>query len=104
MVRGNVENICTKVDTVQGVQSLQQKQTTRNASKKHTKTFSSQHNAKASTKERTRCGKSPTHPRNQCPAREAKCHKCGKQGHYQSMCRSSTMATIHTGTITEEPF
>ena len=104
VVRGNTENRHTKVDTVQGVQSLQHKQTTKNTSKKHTKTFSNQQNPKTSTKGCTRCGKFPTHPRNQCPAREAKCHKCGKLGHYQSMCRSSTMATIQTGTVTEEPF
>ncbi len=37
----------------------------------------------------TRCGRSPTHNREQCPAREATCHKCGKRGHFQTACRSS---------------
>ena len=101
VVRSNTETRRTKVDTVQGVQSLQHKQITKNTSKKHTKMFSSQQNPKASTKGCTRCGKSLTHPRNQCPARKAKCHKCG---YYQSMCRSSTMATIQTETVSEEPF
>ena len=36
----------------------------------------------------TRCGKAPFHPRHQCPAREAECHKCRKIGHFQSMCRT----------------
>jgi len=36
----------------------------------------------------TRCGKAPFHPKHQCPARDAECHKCGKIGHFQSMCRT----------------
>ena len=36
----------------------------------------------------TRCGKAPFHPKHQCPARDAECHKCRKIGHFQSMCRS----------------
>ena len=35
----------------------------------------------------SRCGKTPNHSRQQCPAKEAICHRCGKKGHYQSMCR-----------------
>ena len=37
----------------------------------------------------TRCGRSPPHTRQQCPAREAICHKCAKKGHFQSVCKSS---------------
>ena len=37
----------------------------------------------------TRCGRTPTHSRQGCPARDEKCHKCGKKGHFQAMCRSS---------------
>ena len=36
----------------------------------------------------SRCGKSPLHPKQQCPAREAICHHCSKKGHFKSMCRS----------------
>ena len=36
----------------------------------------------------TRCGKTPSHSRQQCPARDAICHLCHKKGHYQSMCRT----------------
>ncbi len=32
-----------------------------------------------------RCGKSPPHERQQCPAREAACRKCGKLGHFQKV-------------------
>ena len=35
-----------------------------------------------------RCGNSPTHGRQQCPARDATCHSCGKKGHFKSMCRT----------------
>ena len=43
----------------------------------------------------TRCGRSPPHARQQCPAREAVCHKCAKKGHFQSVCRSEkTVAAV----------
>ena len=42
----------------------------------------------------TRCGKSPLHSRQQCPAREAIFRKCSKKGHYQSVCRSKEVNTI----------
>ena len=36
-----------------------------------------------------RCGKSPPHGRQQCPARDATCRKCSKKGHFQAVCKSS---------------
>ena len=30
----------------------------------------------------SRCGKIPSHKKQNCPAREAICHKCSKKGHY----------------------
>ena len=36
----------------------------------------------------TRCGKRHLPGRERCPAREAVCHKCGKRGHYKSMCKT----------------
>ena len=36
----------------------------------------------------TRCGKSPAHGRQQCPAREELCHKCGKKGYFQTVCHT----------------
>ena len=42
-----------------------------------------------------RCGKSPSHGRLQCPAKDAFCHHCSKKGHFKSMCRSrSTIGDI----------
>lgn len=35
-----------------------------------------------------KCGGSP-HPKPECPANDAKCHLCGKKGHYQRVCRQS---------------
>ena len=37
----------------------------------------------------SRCGKFPPHDRQHCVARDAVCCKCGKRGHFQSICRSS---------------
>ena len=42
----------------------------------------------------TRCGRSPAHNRQQCPAREETCHKCGKKGHFQSMCCTKGVEAI----------
>ena len=36
-----------------------------------------------------RCGKSPGHVRQNCPAKAAICHKCSKKGHWASVCKSS---------------
>ena len=36
------------------------------------------------------CGKGFPHDRRNCPARNATCNKCGKLGHFQAVCRSST--------------
>ena len=35
-----------------------------------------------------RCGKSPKHDLDKCPARNAVCRKCKKRGHYQVVCRT----------------
>ena len=45
-------------------------------------------NKPGKTKSCTRCGRIPSHPKHQCPAREATCHKCTKKGHFQAFCRS----------------
>ena len=35
-----------------------------------------------------RCGRYPTHDKQNCPAIDAKCNKCQKKGHYAKMCHS----------------
>ena len=36
----------------------------------------------------SRCGKSPPHSRQVCPASEVICHKCHKKGHYKRCCKT----------------
>ena len=36
----------------------------------------------------TRCGRTPSHDRQSCPARDAICRKYSKRGHFQSVCHS----------------
>ena len=47
-----------------------------------------------------RCGRPGPHSQAQCPARESTCHKCGKLGHFKSVCRStpkrSSVRTVET--------
>ena len=47
----------------------------------------------------TRCGN--THPpgKDHCPAKDTKCHNCGKLGHYQRVCRN----TINAVTTSPQP-
>ena len=49
-----------------------------------------------------RCGKSPIHKIQQCPAKDSTCHKCGKKGHYQTVCRSRTIGDVTTEDETTE--
>ena len=42
----------------------------------------------------SRCGKSPVHDRQRCPARDATYHKCGKQEHYQRVCKSAKVGAV----------
>ena len=44
------------------------------------------------------CGKTPLHARKYCEERDATCRICGKMGHFQSVCCSSTpcVRDIHT--------
>ena len=41
-----------------------------------------------------RCGKSPVHKRNQCPAKDAHCRKCKKKGHFQAVCLSGKVNAV----------
>lgn len=38
------------------------------------------------------------HPRSECPAREAVCHKCQKKGHFGKVCRRLTSIAAVTPT------
>ena len=41
-----------------------------------------------------RCGKTPWHNRQQCPAKDAQCHKCQKTGHYSACCYSRQISSV----------
>ena len=50
----------------------------------------------ASGKKCFRCGRFPPHAFHQCPAKNIICHRCGKQGHFQSHCQtpSTDISTV----------
>ena len=50
-----------------------------------------------------KCGKSPAHNRERCPARDATCHKCKKRGHFQTVCRSGKVSGVSIDTDKTEP-
>ena len=41
-----------------------------------------------STKPCNWCGYAKSHPRSNCPAKNSRCLKCGKLGHFKRVCRS----------------
>ena len=48
------------------------------------------------------CGKQSTHTRAQCPARGETCNHCGKQGHFQAVCRSpAKVGGVRMSTVSE---
>ena len=47
-----------------------------------------------------RCGTS--HAKKKCPAFNQKCHRCGNMNHYQSLCRSKTVASVHIDDGTDQ--
>ena len=50
----------------------------------------------------TRCGKSPPHTKDRCPAKDAVCRRCSKKGHYQKFCRSKTTSESTINQIEED--
>ena len=53
---------------------------------------------KSQTKEPCgRCGRFPPRSRQNCPAKDTKCFKCQKVGHFGTVCRTKTVSTIISG-------
>ena len=46
----------------------------------------------------SRCGKTPWHHRQQCPAKDAQCHKCQRSGHYSACCYSRQISSVTENT------
>ena len=52
----------------------------------------------------TRCGKTPYHAKQFCPAMKVECKKCGKRGHYQVMCKTiPNVSELNTDYTNDEP-
>ena len=41
-----------------------------------------------------RCGHHQKHNRQTCPAKDARCHKCSKQGHFAICCRAKSRVNV----------
>ncbi len=57
-------------------------------SKSHEKKHSKKYHASES-KSCHRCGATPSHKWEKCPAREAVCHTCNRKGHFGKVCRNA---------------
>ena len=100
------ELVKTQQDVVRGetkpnVDAVESKRPEEKRGKQPQNRFTSRHSSTAETPPRqshkqicTRCGKTPSHGKQHCPAKEAVCHKCSKKGHYQAMCRTSKLAQV----------
>lgn len=74
-------------------------------SKQHTKPKHTPQKSKPDAKPNSRpesskcswCGKSPSHSRQKCPAKDATCRKCKKTGHYEAVCRSAAKVSSIEG-------
>ena len=59
--------------------------------------------ARSTQKHCNRCGKGP-HRRDQCPARDATCHKCRRKGHFCAQCFSRTVSAVATEELSDESY
>ena len=41
-----------------------------------------------------RCGHHQKHKRQTCPGKDARCHKCSKQGHFAKYCRAKSRVNM----------
>ena len=83
--------------TQTGVHQLCEKQGARPKQKKQQKETGGSDSQKCTKRETCfNCGAKPAHPRSECPAKKAKCFKCGKDRHYGSVCKSkSTRGSVN---------
>lgn len=74
------------VDAVRAIKGEKPAWKNKGQTVKQTKDRHSTHGSEQSCR---RCGKTPSHAKFSCPAKNADCHNCGKRGHYGKMCRST---------------
>ena len=89
LIRGQIEPEAN-LDAVKSRYKNKQQSTFQRKTAPRQQQAQKQHSGKCN-----RCGRSPTHNRNNCPVRDATCHKCSKKGHYASVCKSrSTVGEV----------
>ena len=74
------------------VNALKQGRSKNNRPSMPSRAANSKHQKQTSRGNCGRCGTS--HAKQKCPAFGQKCHRCGNMNHYQSLCRSKTVATV----------
>ena len=74
------------------VNALKQGRSKSNRPSMPSRAVNSKHPKQTSRGNCGRCG--TTHAKQKCPAFGQKCHRCGNMNHYQSLCRSKTVATV----------
>jgi transposase InsO family protein len=74
-----------------------QSQTSSQGGRSHATSRAQQFNKSSynNTNKCMRCGREPSHPKEDCPAKDAECRKCRKIGHYQAQCRSKTIGEVN---------
>ena len=80
VVRCNPPGVTTNVDAMRS-----KPKSSRHATTKHQKTYVSEKCQMTQKSSCRRCGKE-MHQMKYCPAKDAKCHKCSKTGHFGAMC------------------
>ena len=76
-----------KVSDLDSVRSIPRLPNRKNRQPRHTNHRDLQQSAK--------CGRD-LHPRRDCPANLATCHKCNKNGHFASQCLSKSVSEVDT--------
>ncbi|KAL6455308.1 hypothetical protein MHYP_G00362590 [Metynnis hypsauchen] len=89
-LRGDIRAQASDVKSVDRVRTLRNSRNALNKSQHVNKPHSAQSSKRKSSQSQChKCGSSPSHSTRDCPANEAKCHACGKKGHYGRVCRAS---------------
>ena len=89
-LRGHANSSKIAVDAMHFKKSKQLRSKFRELPQGQQKPFKKPIQTKGGYKSCNKCGKSPSHPASQCPAKDVECHNCRKRGHYGRVCRSAS--------------